>query len=182
MGWTSWIFRFRSMPTMLGDHETGCPMETTPETQALRQARRWPYTLGLTLCVLWPIALEILLTRLPHGEPSDPGAVQSLGHTLTGIIFLAAAYTYWRKRRAMEALPSQGLPERCASLRQETLLAALIFGACSLLGPLYYGASGPAGERHARSYLAAVPIMFFVFAPRLSSWSPGPPGHPRERA
>ncbi|WP_005033582.1 hypothetical protein [Holophaga foetida] len=147
-------------------------METNPENQSLHQARRWPYAFGLVVCVLWPLALELLLTRLPQGEPSDPAAVQTLGHTFTGLTFLAAAYVFWRIRRAKGALAGQSLPSRIASLRRETLLASIIFGACSLLGPLYFGAAGSSGTRHARSYIAVVPVMFFAFSPRVRNWVP----------
>lgn len=157
-------------------------METSPEIRSLHHARRWPYAFGLLVCVLWPLALEIGLTHLPQGEPSDPTTVQTIGHTFTGLIFLAAAYIFWRKGRAREALANRAPSAKCASLRRETLVASAVFGACSLLGLLYYGVAGAQGERHARSYIAAVPIMFFAFTPRLRSWEPGPPKHHREHA
>lgn len=157
-------------------------MESSPELSSLRQARRTPYRLGLFLCVLWPLILQALLTRLPQGEASSPAAVESLGHTFTGLIVLAAAWIVWRKARAKAALTDQDLPARCASIRRETTLAAILFGACSLLGLLYFGAAGARGARHARSYIAAVPIMFFVFVPKLSAFSaPGSQGRSQER-
>jgi len=153
-------------------------MDSSPELSSLRQARRTPYLVGLILCVLWPLILQILLTRLPQGEPSAPSVVESLGHTFTGLIALAAAWAIWRRARAKAALSEQELTVRCASLRRETLRAAALFGSCSLLGLLYFGAAGPRGERHARSYIAAVPVMFFVFVPRIRAFqAPEPPGH-----
>jgi len=157
-------------------------MEENPETSTLRRAHRGPYLLGLALCVLWPALLELLLGRLPQGEPSSPDVIQSVGHTFTGIIFLAAAYIFWRKRRAKAALGEQDPSAHAASLRRETYMASILFAVCSLLGPLYFGMAGSPGMRHARSYIAAVPILFFAFAPRVSSWVPGPPARPREHA
>lgn len=155
------------------------PMEETSERTSLNRARRIPYGLGIVLCVLWPLFLELMLTRLPQGEPSSPPAVESIGHTFTGLIILAAVFVFWRRNRAKSTLADQGLPARCASIRRETLVAAVVFGACSLLGPLYFGAAGARGERHARSFIATSPIMFFVFAPRARSWA-SRPAEPRE--
>jgi len=157
-------------------------MEQFPEHDSLEQARSGAHKLGIALCVVWPILLEIVLSKLPQGEASAPSVVETVGHSFTGLVVLAAAYIFWRRRRAAGLLSVQGPQGRAASLRRETLVASLIFGACSLLGPLYYGIAGAPGTRHARSYIAAVPIMFFAFAPRLSSWAPGPPAHRRERA
>jgi len=137
----------------------GCPMKPIPDRQT---PPRGPYLFGLVVCVLWPLLLELGLTRLPQGEASDPAVVQNLGHSFTGLVFLAAAFVFWRMRRIKGHPPDFRNPV----LGRETLLASLLFAGCSVLGVLYYGLAGPAGERHARSFIAVVPIMFFVFVPR----------------
>ena len=134
-------------------------MKPTPDSQL---PPRGPYILGLLVCVLWPLLLELGLTHLPPGEASDPALVQDLGHCFTGLVFLAAAFVFWRMRRVKD----QPQEARFQALGRETSMASLIFAACSILGLLYYGLAGPAGERHARSFIAVVPIMFLVFVPR----------------
>nr|WP_320133815.1 hypothetical protein [uncultured Holophaga sp.] len=156
--------------------------DTTEERATLKRAALLPYALGLALCVAWPLALEIFLTRLPIAPPSSSQVVESTGHTFTGLVFLAAAYIFWRRRRARGKLSDQSPRARCQSLKRELLVATLIFGACSLLGPLYFVLAGRPGLRHARSFIATVPIMFLAFSPRLSSWASGSPGHRREHA
>jgi len=139
---------------------------------SLAKAFRIAYTLGLFICVAWPLALQLMLgTAIRAGSAPPEGVVQQLGYTFTGLTFAAAIFVTWRWGRVREGF--RALPEalRPGKVIRETILYAALFELSSLYGLMYYAMGGPGAERYARSFIALTTVMFFVFVPRFHAWS-----------
>ena len=65
------------------------------ELKVLRQAFRIAYGVGILLCVLWPLALELLLGRIiePGTQPFE-GVLWEIGCTFT-LLSMAIALFAW---------------------------------------------------------------------------------------
>jgi hypothetical protein len=119
------------------------------------QAFRVAYALGLVLCVLWPLALQVLLTRLvpnPGGTAGD--LALELGYGFTGLTVLTALDP----------------PRQARTLFREIILAAALFELCAVYGILTYAMGGPHAERYGRTFLLLPALMFLVFVPGWKKW------------
>lgn len=150
----------------------GVPVPSeSPDLLSLTKAYRIAYSIGLALCLAWPLALQLMLgTAIHPGSLAPPGLAQQLGYSFTGLTVLAALGVTWRWGRVRAAFRRTPAEQRPAIVTRETLMYAALFELSSVYGILTYALGGPLAERYARSFIALTSIMFFVFVPRLDAW------------
>ncbi len=142
-----------------------------PEDRGLQTIFRLAYGLGLVLCVVWPLVLQVLIGRML--QPGLLGAVdlaRDLGYTFTGLVALSALYVVRRSKRVREGFAQVEPPKRGRVIALETLLYSALFGLSTLFGLAYLALGGPEASRYARSFVALSPVMFLLFVPRLAAW------------
>lgn len=140
--------------------------------EALRTAHRLGHRGGLVLC-LTSAALAaglILSGAVPPGAATPGGLQQEVGYLLTGLVFLAAAWVWWRSGRALEAF--RGLPEarRPATLLRECLMYSAALLVSSFCGLAYWALVGRSGTRHVWGFILLGPVLFLALAPRYDRW------------
>ncbi len=138
---------------------------------ALHRAYRWSYLGGLTLCVFWPLMLQLIFTRFiaPGQNPPD-GVVKQLGYTFTGLVLLSVAFVTWRWGRIREGFQAQDSGRRSGILAREILFYSALFEVSCFFGLAYWALAGMEGLRFARSFIVLTSIMFFCFVPRFDAW------------
>ncbi|BDU73791.1 hypothetical protein [Mesoterricola silvestris] len=135
------------------------------------KAFRIAYLLGMSICVAWPLLLQLMLgTVIRPGEAPPGGVIQQLGYTFTGLTFAAAFFVTWRWTKVQRAFGRLEDARRPGTVIRETILYAALFELSSLYGIVYYALGGPGAERYARAFIALTTIMFFVFVPRFQAW------------
>jgi len=138
----------------------------------LYQAFRVAYALGLVLCMLWPLALQVLLTRLvpnPGGTAGD--LALELGYGFTGLTVLTALFMRQRASKTLRELKALDPPRQARTLFREIILAAALFELCAVYGILTYAMGGPHAERYGRTFLLLPALMFLVFVPGWKKWA-----------
>ena len=141
------------------------------ELKALHRAFRWSYLGGLTLCVFWPLMLQLLFTSyIPPGQNPPGGAVKQLGYTFTGLVLLSAAFVTWRWGRVRAGFPALSPGDRPRVLARELLFYSALFELSCFFGLAYWALTGLEGIRFARSFIVLTTIMFFCFVPRFDAW------------
>jgi protein-S-isoprenylcysteine O-methyltransferase Ste14 len=138
----------------------------------LRSRHRTAYGLGLALCLGTPglMAVLILSGAIPPGTQAPEGFYQDLGYLFTGLVFLAAAWVWWRSGRALRAFRTLPEPQRAAFILAETLLYAAAFESSSLLGLVYWALVGSHAARHAWGFIVLTPVLFAALVPRYDRW------------
>lgn len=138
----------------------------------LRIKHRMAYGLGLGLCLGTPglIALLILSGAIPPGPQAPEGIYQELGYLFTGLVFLSAAWVWWRSGRALRTFQALSAPQRPAFVLTETLLYAAAFESSSLLGLVYWALVGSHAARHAWGFIVLTPVLFAALVPRPDRW------------
>lgn len=140
---------------------------------ALRETHRRARAAGLAACAAGPLAvLGLAATGVlaPGGNPVA-GIYQQVGYTFTGLVFLAAAWSAWRRGRMLKAFGDVPAEARSEMLRRETLLAVALSLTSALWGVLYWRMVGWNGFRHALAFLSLPPVMFLSFMPGLQVWA-----------
>ncbi len=138
----------------------------------LRARHRTAYGLGLALCFGTPglIAMLILSGVVPPGTQAPLGFYQDLGYLFTGVVFLSAAWVWWRSGRALRAFRTLPESQRAAFVLSESLLYAAAFESSSLLGLVYWALVGSHAARHAWGFIVLTPVLFAVLVPRCDRW------------
>jgi hypothetical protein len=141
-------------------------------TDDLRTRHRQAYGLGLGLCLGTPalIAALLLSGAIPPGTQVPEGIYQDLGYLFTGLVFLSAAWVWWRSGRALRAFKTLPEPQWAAFVLTEILLYAAAFEASSLLGLIYWVLVGSHAARHAWGFIVLTPVLFAAMVPRLDRW------------
>lgn len=141
-------------------------------TDDLRTRHRTAYGLGLVLCLGTPglIAILILSGAIQPGTHAPEGFYQDLGYLFTGLVFLSAAWVWWRSGRALRAFKILPGPQRPAFVLVEILLYAAAFEASSLLGLIYWVLVGSHATRHAWGFIVLTPVLFAALVPRYDRW------------
>ena len=141
------------------------------DLRALHRAYRWSYLAGLTLCVFWPLMLQLLFTSFitPGHHPPD-GVVKQLGYTFTGLVLLIAGFVTWRSGKVRANFQSLSGARRPKVLAQEILIYSALFELSCFFGLAYWSLAGLDGMRFARSFIVLTSIMFFAFVPRFDAW------------
>ena len=138
----------------------------------LKTRHRLAYGLGLGLCLGTPglIAMLLLSGAVPPGTQAPEGIYQELGYLFTGLVFLSAAWVWWRSGRALRAFKALPGPRRPAFVLTETLLYAAAFEGSSLLGLIYWILVGSHAARHAWGFIVLTPMLFAALVPRHDRW------------
>ncbi len=152
---------------------------------ALRRAFLLAYGVGVALCVIWPLILQVLLGRvLQPGFLGPTNLAQDLGYTFTGLVVLSALYVIRRSKRVRSDFATLEATQRTRVMSLEILFYAALFELSAFFGLLYHGLGGPQTERYARTFIALSTVLFLGFVPRFSAWrkalEPGIAGKPPE--
>lgn len=139
----------------------------------LASAARIAYGLGLAICFGTPgvIAMLLLSGAIAPGTQMPEGLVQQVGYLFTGLVFLAAAWVWWRRGgllRSFKQLPTDRQP---AMVIRETILYAAAFEASSLCGLVYWTLVGAHAARHVWGFVLLTPILFLALVPRPDHWA-----------
>ena len=138
----------------------------------LRSAHRRAYGLGLALCFGTPGLIAVLLRSggIPPGTHVPDGIFQQIGYLFTGLVFLSAAWVWWRSGRVLREF--KALPEirRSAVILQEGLLYAAAFETSSFCGLVYWILVGDHGERHVWGFILLTPMLYLALMPRYDRW------------
>ncbi len=135
---------------------------------AYRNARR----MGWILCGLWPGVLAALLLGgvVRPGTNRVQGAYQQLGYLFTGLVFLSAAWAWWRSGRVLGELKALPPSQRPAVVFRECLVYAVVFETSSLCGLIYWSLVGAHAARHAWGFILLTPMLFLALVPSSDRW------------
>jgi protein-S-isoprenylcysteine O-methyltransferase Ste14 len=138
----------------------------------LRARHRLAYGLGLALCLGTPGLISVLLLTgtIPPGSQAPEGFYQDLGYLFTGLVFLTAAWVWWRSGQALRAFKALPKAQQAAFVLRESLLYAAVFEASSLLGLVYWILVGSHAARHAWGFIVLTPVLFAALVPRYDRW------------
>ncbi len=144
----------------------------TGATEPLRSAHRMGYLMGLVLCFGTPglIGALVLSGMVPGGSQDLEGVHQQVGYLFTGLVFLAAAWVWWRSGRMLSDFKDLPEAERPAKVLRETLLYAAIFEISSLCGLIYWVLVGHRATRHVWGFILLTPLLFLTLVPGYDRW------------
>jgi len=137
----------------------------------LRQTFLLAYALGLLLCVIWPLVLQVILGHVI--APSTTTAAElatELGYAFTGLTALATLFVVRRWARIRAELSSHPPGLRSRTVLREILLYSAVFELSAAYGIVCYAMGGPGAERYGRTFIALPTLMFFLFVPRWRKW------------
>jgi len=142
-------------------------------TEALRSAHRMGRLLGMALCFGTPavIAALILSGTVPPGRESPVGIFQQVGYLLTGLVFLSAAWVWWRSGRVLSGFRALPEAERPTRVLRESLLYAAAFEVSSLCGLAYWVLVGTQATRHVWGFILLTPVLFLALVPGYDRWA-----------
>lgn len=142
------------------------------EADALRAAHRLAYILGLALCFGTPGLIGILLLArvVPAGTQTPEGIHQQLGYLFSGIVFLSAAWVWWRSGRALHGFGRVPESQRASLVLRECLLYAVVLPSSSLCGLVYWTLVGAHAPRHVWGFILLTPMLFLALVPRSDRW------------
>jgi predicted lysophospholipase L1 biosynthesis ABC-type transport system permease subunit len=134
-------------------------------------AFRISYAIGIVLCIVWPLVIQVLMGTLIQ-RPALPAGdfVKELGYTFTGLSAVAALFIWLRMKKALETFATLQEAQQASTVMKETLLAAALFELSAAYGLIYYVLGGPDAGRYSRTFALLPTLMFIVFVPRLSAW------------
>jgi hypothetical protein len=138
----------------------------------LRSAHRTAYGLGLVLCFGTPGLIAVLLRSgvVPPGTQVPEGLFQQIGYLLTGLVFLTAAWVWWRSGRVLRDFKGYSEARRPTLILQEGLLYAGVLETSSLCGLVYWILVGDHGARHAWGFILLTPVLYLALMPRYDRW------------
>ena len=139
----------------------------------LQSAHRMAYALGLALCFGTPGLIAVLLLSgvVPPGAEAPVGIYQQVGYLFTGLVFLSAAWVWWRSGRQLREFKALPPARRPAVILREGLLYAAVFEASSLCGLVYWILVGSQAARHAWGFILLTPVLFVTLVPRYDRWA-----------
>ena len=139
----------------------------------LRSAHRLSYALGLALCLGTPglIAVLLLAGVVPPGSQAPEGVYQDLGYLFTGLVFLSAAWVWWRSGHALRGFKALPEAQRAFFILKEGLLYAAVFEISGVLGLVYWILVGGHAARHAWGFILLTPLLFATLVPRMDRWA-----------
>ena len=139
----------------------------------LRSAHRMAYALGLALCFGTPGLITVLLLSggVPPGLEAPEGIYQQLGYLFTGLVFLSAAWVWWRSGRLLREFRTLPPAQRPSILLRESLLYAAALEASSLCGLVYWILVGSHAARHVWGFILLTPVLFVALVPRYDRWA-----------
>ena len=142
------------------------------EAQApLRQAFLLAYGLGLLLCVVWPLVLQVILGRvISPSATTDAELAMELGYSFTGLTVLAGLFVVRRWGRIRTELVPMAPEQQSRTILREILLYSALFELSAAYGLVCYAMGGPGAERYGRTFIALPALMFFLFVPRWRKW------------
>jgi hypothetical protein len=131
------------------------------------------YALGLALCVGTPGLITVLLLSgvVPPGTEPPEGVYQQMGYLFTGLVFLSAAWVWWRSGHQLREFKTLPPGQRPAVILRESLLYAAVFEASSLCGLIYWILVGSHAARHAWGFILLTPVLFVTLVPRYDRWA-----------
>jgi hypothetical protein len=131
------------------------------------------YALGLALCVGTPGFISVLLLSgvVPPGTEAPEGVYQQLGYLFTGLVFLSAAWVWWRSGHQLREFKTLPAGQRPAVILREGLLYAAVFEASSVCGLIYWVLVGSHAARHAWGFILLTPVLFIALVPRYDRWT-----------
>lgn len=131
------------------------------------------YALGLALCLGTPGLIAVLLLSgvVPPGTHAPEGIYQQVGYLFTGLVFLSAAWVWWRSGRLLNEFKAMPEAQRPSVVLREGLLYAAVFESSSLLGLVYWILVGAHAARHAWGFILLTPVLFAVLVPRYDRWA-----------
>ena len=141
--------------------------------KALRSAHRMAYGLGLVLCVGTPGLIAVLLRSgvIPPGTHVPDGIFQQIGYLFTGLVFLSAAWVWWRSGKVLRDFKALPEARHAAVIRQEGLLYAVVLETSSFCGLVYWILVGNHGARHAWGFILLTPVLYLALMPRYDRWA-----------
>lgn len=130
------------------------------------------YRAGLLLALGLPAATALLAFTgiVPPGDHRPDGPLLSLGHTFTGLVFLASTWSLWRRGRTLAAFPRVPEARQAGLVVRETLLCAVLAASSSLYGLIYWALVGRHALRHVVGFMVLTPILFLALATRPGTW------------
>jgi hypothetical protein len=143
------------------------------EAKGLQSTHRLAYAMGLALCVGTPSLIGLLLLSgvVPPGSQTPEGVYQQLGYLFTGVVFLSAAWVWWRNGQVLRGFVNLPEAERSPVVLREILLYSTIFEVSSFCGLVYWILVGSHAARHAWGFILLTPTLFLVLVPRYDRWS-----------
>ena len=108
---------------------------------------------------------------MPPGREASEGLYQQVGYLLTGLVFLSAAWVWWRSGRVLGEFRKVPEGKRPAMVIRESLLYAAAFEVSSLCGLVYWMLVGSHGARHAWGFILLTPVLFLALVPRYDRWA-----------
>ena len=139
----------------------------------LRSAHRKAYALGLVLCLGTPALITGLLLGgvvLP-GEQRPEGIFLQVGYLFTGLVFLSAAWVWWRSGKVLRGFRDLPEAQRASVILREGLLYAAMFELSSLCGLVYWILVGAHAARHSWGFILLTPLLFAALVPRYDRWA-----------
>lgn len=139
---------------------------------SLRAAYRLSYAMGLALCFGTPglIALLLLTGVVAPGLEAPEGVYEQVGYLFTGLVFLSAAWVWWRSGRTLAAFKAVPAAQRPSVILREGLVYAAVFEVSSLCGLVYWMLVGQHAARHAWGFILLTPVLFLTLVPRFGRW------------
>ena len=141
-------------------------------TDPIRTAHRMAYGAGLALCLGTPSLITVLLLSgvVPAGIQSPEGIYLDVGFLFTGLVFLSAAWVWWRSVHTLRTFKDLPETQRPATILRESLIYAVVFESSSLCGLVYWILVGNLGYRHVWGFILMTPLLFLVLVPRYTQW------------
>ncbi|MFZ1375879.1 MAG: hypothetical protein WAS25_04730 [Geothrix sp.] len=141
--------------------------------EALRTAHRLGRLLGLALCFGTPalVAALILSGTVPPGRESPEGIHQQVGYLLTGLVFLSAAWVWWRSGKVLSGFRKIPDGERPATVIREGLLYGAALEVSTLCGLVDWILVGAHATRHVWGFILMTPVLFLALVPGYDRWA-----------
>jgi hypothetical protein len=131
------------------------------------------YGLGLVLCFGTPGLIAVLLRSglIPPGAQVPEGIFLQIGYLFTGLVFLTAAWVWWRSGKVLRGF--NGLPEarRSALILQEGMIYSAVLETSSFCGLAYWLLVGDRGARHVWGFILLTPLLYLTLMPRYDRWA-----------
>ncbi len=139
----------------------------------LQSAHRRAYGLGLILCFVTSGLIAVLLRSgvVPPGTQVPEGIFQQIGYLFTGLVFLTAAWVWWRSGRVLRTFKILPEARRPALILREGLLYAGVLETSSLCGLVYWILVGDHAARHVGGFILLTPMLYLALMPRYDRWA-----------
>ena len=139
----------------------------------LRSAHRMAYGLGLVLCFGMPGLIAVLLQSglIPPGTQVPEGIFLQIGYLFTGLVFLTAAWVWWRSGKVLRGFKALPEARRSGLILQEGVIYSAVLETSSFCGLAYWLLVGDHGARHVWGFILLTPMLFLALMPRYDRWA-----------